>query len=396
MTQKWVCQTWKEDPDHFPTAHVFSENTEDGWCPENPKYHGILVRDTIPNDSLQVSISFPENNTEFDEGTNITILADTNVKDGKVEFFVDEKKIGEDLSSPHSHTFLAIKGEHIITAKVWDNKGSSEVSDPVKINVKWVDVVPEVALCIILMDASASMSEPVYKGSPLTRMELVATTAASGIFDLERMQNNPYAFVAAFKFDDRIEPMFIDTIANLIYRYDKDVSKFANYILEELKKMLQGTDINQALKEAYNFVDKFLKKELPNFPLKKYRVMMQRILKHGAATESVSIPNVRVLIYTDGMQYDAVGGRTLLPNPFTQHPLKGLEHNIVIGAFFGQEDDDGCKELQSLLSRCPIHDELQFFLFDRPGKIGNLRHLFKMASGASGFCPKCLEKELYR
>jgi hypothetical protein len=105
---------------------------------------------------------------------------------------------------------------------------------------------------------------------------------------------------------------------------------------------------------------------------------------------------VRVLIYTDGMQFDAGGNRILRPNPFTQYPLHGLNHDIVIGAFFGQEDDDGCKELQSLLSRCPIHDEPQFFLFDKPAKIGNLKYLFRMASGASGFCPKCLEKELYR
>jgi hypothetical protein len=96
------------------------------------------------------------------------------------------------------------------------------------------------------------------------------------------------------------------------------------------------------------------------------------------------------------MQFDASGGRILRPNPFMQHPFEGLNHDIVIGAFFGEEEDEGCKELQGLLSRCPIHDELQFFLFDKPARIGNLKYLFRMASGASGFCPKCLEKELYR
>ncbi|MEO5998618.1 MAG: Ig-like domain-containing protein [Chitinophagaceae bacterium] len=392
MPQKWVCQTWKEDPDRFPTPHVFTENTEDGFCPEDPPYHGILLRDVNP-DGPEVSISFPEDNSDFDDATNITILADTNVTDGRVEFFVDDKKIGEDQSSPHSHTYLAIKGTHTITAKVWDSKGSSGVSSPININVKGGVNVPEVALCIILMDASASMMDPAYDGSPLTKMRLVATSAASGIFDLERMVNNPYAFVAAFKFDDRLELMFIDTIANLIYRHEKDVTKFANYIFDELYKFQQGTDINQALLHAHTFVDDFLKKQLLNFPLNAYRVMLQRILKHGSA-ESVSIPNVRVLIYTDGMQFDAAGGRILRPNPFIQDQLVGLNHDVVIGAFFGQEDDDGCKELQGLLSNCPIHDVKQFFLFDKPGKIGNLKYLFRMASGASGFCPKCLEKDI--
>jgi len=389
--------TWKEQPHLFEKPHIFPENTEDGFCPEDPPYHGILLRDTLPSMGLEISISFPENKQKFQEGTNITILAETSVPDCKVEFFVDDKKIGEDSSGPYSLTYHAIKGEHSLTVKAWDSKGASVTSSPVKITVDPAKngPVPEVALCIILMDGSASMTDPVFKGSPLSRMRLVSTTAASGIFDLERMQNNPYAFVAAFKFDDRVELMFIDTIANLIYRYDKDVTKFANYIYDELYKLQQGTDINESLMQAHIFVDKFLQGQLPNFPLKKYRVMMQRILKHGSA-ESVSIPNVRVLIYTDGMQFDANGGRILRSNPFVERPLKGLNHDIVIGAFFGQDDDDGCQELQSLLSRCPIHDELQFFLFDKPAKIGNLKYLFRMASGASGFCPKCLEKELYR
>jgi hypothetical protein len=112
--------------------------------------------------------------------------------------------------------------------------------------------------------------------------------------------------------------------------------------------------------------------------------------------ESVSIANVRVLIYTDGMQYDANGGKILHANPFKQYPLSELNHDIVIGAFFGQEKDEGCNELKGLLSKCPIHDELQFFLFDDPAKISVLKYLFRMASGASGFCPKCLDKELTR
>jgi len=403
--RKWVCQTWKENPETYEKPHVYEENTMDGFCPEEPHYHGILLEEIMDSTSFDVSITFPENRQKFNEGANITISADAFLSEGnitKVEFFVDDIKIGEDVKSPYSHIYSRLtKGDHTITAKAWDSKGGTVESSPVRIKVSGPgpgpgpDLLPEVALCIILMDASASMADPVFKGSPLTKMRLVSTTAASGIFDLERMINNPYAFVAAFKFDDRLELMFIDTIANIIYRYDRDVTKFANYIYNELDKFKQGTDINQALTHAHTFVDKFLKGQLPNFPLKKYRVMTQRVLKYGSA-EAVSIANVRVLIYTDGMQYDVHKGRILNPNPFTQYPIQGVNHDIVIGAFFGKDDDEGCQELKGLLSRCPIHDEEQFFLFDRPAKIGNLKYLFRMASGASGFCPKCLEKELYR
>jgi len=255
------------------------------------------------------------------------------------------------------------------------------------------DQEKEVGLSVILMDASMSMTEPPFKGSPLTRMRLVSDNAAAGIFDLQRMKDNPNAVVTAFRFDDRIELMFTDSVGNLIAKY-KDVKTFANYIYSELFKMQQGTDINKALQTAYNFISDFMNKRLKDFPIKNYTPLVQRILTYN--NNSVNIANVRVLIYTDGMQFDANENRQLKPNPFRQNPLPGLSHDIVIGAFFGQANDEGCNELQTLLSPCPIHNRKQFFLFDDPANIGTLKYLFRMASGASGFCPTCLEYQLNR
>src|SRR5262245_50660919 len=128
----WVCQT--------DTSHVFDRPTEDGFCPMNPPFHGILLSTTINDDGEgpNISITFPANDQEFDEGTNILISTDPYVPTGdlsKVEFFVDENKIGEDISSPFSFTYSAIRGKHSLTAKVWDNRGTSVTSPPVKINV---------------------------------------------------------------------------------------------------------------------------------------------------------------------------------------------------------------------------------------------------------------------
>ncbi|QNF34718.1 VWA domain-containing protein [Adhaeribacter swui] len=313
-------------------AHVFDEPAADGFCPLCPPYEGILEE--------------------------------------RVVFVGEEDKPRLSTDDAYDHP-----------------TGSTTAGKP-------KNPVPEVGLCVILMDASSSMTDQAFAVSPLTRMRLIATSAASGIFDLERMQNNPNAFVAAFKFDDRVDLMFMDTVANLLQRFDKDVKKFANYLYDELYMMQQGTDINRALQQAYIFVDKFMKKQLPDFKVRDYTPMKQIILKSSG--DSLSIANVRVLIYTDGMQYDANKNKVLQDNPFKVNPIAGLNHDIVIGAFFGDENDEGCRELQSLLSNCPIHDVPQFFLFNNPAKINILKYLFRMASGASGFCPKCLEKQLYR
>lgn len=251
----------------------------------------------------------------------------------------------------------------------------------------------EVGLCVILMDASASMTDPVFEEDTETKIALVARSAAEGIFDLERLHNNQNAVIAAFKFDDRVEKMFVKSVGALIKDYDKDVNRFSDYLYEQLFKMQRGTDINKALRVAHEYVGNFLQNRLNDFPVKNYTSMQQRILRAQTA-ESVSIPNVRVLIYTDGRQFVENGEKQLKANPFIQSPLPGLNHDVVIGAFLGKLKDDGCNELKSVLSECPRHDAAQFFLLDTHEKTRHMKHLFRMASGASGFCPMCLSQQL--
>ncbi|MEO5889194.1 MAG: Ig-like domain-containing protein [Ferruginibacter sp.] len=402
MAEKWVCSDWELHPEKYPTIHVFDKGNEEeeGFCPEDPAFHGVLMLKQWPppgGNTPAVTITYPSKTDSFVKGSTINILAEASVKEGeiaRVEFFIDDDKIGEDSTSPFTYNYAITKEEDfVIKVMAWTDVGLSDTAE-INVSVTSGGVDPEIGLCIMMMDASASMLDIAYEGiSPLTKLRLVATSAAAGIFDLQRMHNNPHAFVAGYKFDDRYELMFMDTVANLINRYDRDVRKFAAYIYEELFKMQQGTDINQALAVAHSFVDKFMKKQLPKFPLPRYTPMIQRILKYNS-NQSVAIPNVRVLIYTDGMQFDTRGSKILHDNPFTKDLIPGVNHDIVIGAFFGKENDDGCKELKGLVSKCPIHDVEQFFLFDSPDKIGNLKYLFRMASGASGFCPKCLDKEL--
>ncbi len=66
------------------------------------------------------------------------------------------------------------------------------------------------------MNASSSMTNPAFPGRPITRMKLIAATARRGIFDMERKQNYQNLTIAAFKFDDRVELMFEETVPQYI------------------------------------------------------------------------------------------------------------------------------------------------------------------------------------
>lgn len=240
----------------------------------------------------------------------------------------------------------------------------------------------QIGLCVLLMDASGSMDTPAFQGNPNTKLKLISINAARAIFELKSMSMPEDAYICAMKFDDKVEQMFFKTIKEIINEFG-DENTFADYLYSELLKMQGTTDINGALKAAFSFVDKFLKKQIPNF-------QDYTPLEHDGYTYNGTIkklPNARVLIYSDGQQY--VNGVT---EPLT-NPFREMDVDILMGAFFGKDTDAGCSELRSIMSKCPKHGNEQFFLIDNPSKIAGLRNLFKMASGASGFCPLCIPKE---
>ena len=257
------------------------------------------------------------------------------------------------------------------------------------------NTITDAGLCILLMDASGSMHDPAFPGSPLSKLRLIAVSAALGIFGkndssdpsksiagLQQLGKADSAYICGIKFDHRVEQMFFCSVQDLLAKYN-DHEQFANYLYNELNEMRGATDINGALRAADSFAQAFKNNSIPG--LTNYSVMEHIVYTRSGETKNV--PNIRVLMYTDGIQYTGTHSDPLY-NPF-QH----WDVDVLMGAFFGQHDQDGCSELRDILSKCPSHGFEQFFLLDHPSKTAQMRKLFRMASGASGFCPLCLPKE---
>jgi mannan endo-1,4-beta-mannosidase len=86
-----------------------------------------------------VSITYPAEGAEFDEGDDITISADACDPCGavaKVEFYKNDVKLGEDTNSPYSITWLnAPQGHYVLSAVATDNNGLRSDSQDVNITV---------------------------------------------------------------------------------------------------------------------------------------------------------------------------------------------------------------------------------------------------------------------
>ncbi|MBU3012676.1 VWA domain-containing protein [Polaribacter vadi] len=253
-----------------------------------------------------------------------------------------------------------------------------------------VPIAQEVGLCVLLMDASGSMFfDPAFKGQRfpstfgnafLNKAEMVSKCAANAIFQLKdiSLKKHQEAYIMAIKFDHNQSLMFLKPIKELIQEFGEAVN-FAKYLYEELEQMKGGTNINSALEMAYSFISKFKEGNIPG--IGDFEPMYDSIHLPNKGGD-YEIPNIRAMIYTDGEQLAEYGA---LQNPFMEH-----DPDLLLGAFIGDQSEVGCDQLRNIVSKCPIHNQDQFFIIDSPQSQSTLRRLFRMASDASGFCPSCI------
>ncbi len=91
-----------------------------------------------PNVAPTCEITSPQNNSQFTAPARVTVTTDANDVDGsvsKVEFFLNNKKVGPDLTAPFSYTISLAKGSYTISVKATDNEGAVSAISQVSIIV---------------------------------------------------------------------------------------------------------------------------------------------------------------------------------------------------------------------------------------------------------------------
>ncbi len=272
----------------------------------------------------------------------------------------------------------------------------------------------EIGLCIMACDASYSMTDTAFPNSPSSRMQLVSRAVSAGISDLYSgtdgkdggISKPEQAYIAIIGFGktatlikDKNGNPFVKSISEIKEEFPTRES-LAEFLEKALTddisqyddEMRYYTDISKALSLADE-----IRNDALNHDLSKYGINGDfSILHHDIVAKKTdtpqSIPNVRVLIYSDGSHNSA--DNTSLINSFDDK-----EDSPLMTVFFGSPDDpdstikQGADEMKSLSCLCPIHNLSGYFLISDSKRYAMLRGLFRMASGASGFCPSCLVKQ---
>ncbi|MFQ3578772.1 MAG: carbohydrate-binding protein [Bacteroidales bacterium] len=115
----------------YNTIRIFNAS---GWAPDLDKI-SINLNDNI----IDVSISVSSNKTQYSAGETVLLTATTTISGGtisKVEFYNGTTKLGEDATSPYTHSWVNVEaGTYIITARATDNAGNITTSSPLTIKV---------------------------------------------------------------------------------------------------------------------------------------------------------------------------------------------------------------------------------------------------------------------
>ncbi|MCG8327288.1 MAG: hypothetical protein MI974_06355 [Chitinophagales bacterium] len=374
----WVCPK--------DNSHKFKENTSTGLCPDCVEGFNILE---ARRESKQ---------EEKADDIMTTLWVDAEEKFGRLLRDGDDFYELEDFErarEKYEQALAIFPDRNDVVEKIKACESQGEYYMPV---ISPIKNVPEDALglCVLLMDASGSMFMPNttdYEG--MSKAQVVASAAAKGIMTLKNNSRAKRAYLAIYKFDHRVKLVCMKSVKDIIGEFETE-EKLGQYLYSAMERDMGGeTDINAALQTAYDLSYEFLNQDMKVFRQardgKDYPIVMTSV-SNNKTMDRVEVPNVRVFVYTDGMQYvDEVSDP--LVNPFKGGGnLPDTPVDILLGAFIGASHDAGCKELKEILSDCPEHDQQQFFLIESSKDTVKLSGVFRMASGNSGFCKQCIEK----
>lgn len=254
-------------------------------------------------------------------------------------------------------------------------------------------------LCVLVCDISGSMDQAAFANHPAEKLKLVTGAIHKAIAELESLAKADTAYIAIIAFGERaglikdsLGRPFVKSVSDIVDEFGEYAARLPEYLYsyfkdDKAKVGRGGTDITAALKLARSIYDGTLAGDLTSFGVGASPRLMEHsdiVTQHGNV---ITMPNIRVMIYSDG----AHGGGRLV------NAFDGLSPSPLMTAFIGDDQDAGSRlgadQMRDLANDCPEHGQKGYFLINSPERHAVLRNLFRMASGASGFCPQCLRRQ---
>jgi hypothetical protein len=259
--------------------------------------------------------------------------------------------------------------------------------------------IENIGLCVLVCDASYSMNDAAFTDSPAIKLKLVTGAAHRAISELAALSRADTAYIAIVGFGaradlvrDRAGKPFLKSVTQINQEFGTGLGDYLFDYFDSDKGGIgrSATDITAGLRLAREIQDQAIKGDLSRWGLTAQVTVQEHDIFSLAEKSQKQVPNIRVLIYSDGAHNPSQDAP--LSNPFAS-----MQPSPLMTAFIGEESADeqhrqGAEQMKSLATLCPAHQQKGYFLINTIGRHAVLRGLFRMASGASGFCPQCLKE----
>ena len=255
-------------------------------------------------------------------------------------------------------------------------------------------------LCVLVCDISGSMDEPAFANHPAEKLKIIVGAIHKAIAELQSLARADTAYIAIVAFGEKAglvldanDQPFVKSVSQIMREYGEYAAKLPgylyNYFKEDTGQFGRGaTNMTEALQVARAIYDATLAGNLSALGIDASAKLIEHSDIVTQSGQAITVPNIRVMIYSDG-------GHTVgtLSNAFD-----GTSPSPLMTAFIGDENESpghrlGADQMRMLANTCPEHGQKGYFLINAPERHAVLRNLFRMASGASGFCPQCLRRQ---
>ncbi|MCC9076216.1 hypothetical protein FKZ61_008840 [Litorilinea aerophila] len=259
---------------------------------------------------------------------------------------------------------------------------------------------------ILVFDLSGSMRERLdpNSGNPLSKIEAVSNAFGTTIATLlhggggsEALRTPDHYFLALIGFSDNAKILGIYQLASMKKGdYTSTWHFWKQQVLNFFDNFGDMTNITRGLEVAKEIYEAALQGNIAthysaqfNDLNNGFEIGSQRVHYGG---DVIEIPNIRVLIYSDG-EHNTGGA---FSNPFINSSLTSSVIseskrmvNGVISIYFGPPGTNGAKQMDEIAGVCPVHGEVGTIPISSIEHYKYLRDLIHLSSKASGFCIEC-------
>ena len=265
-------------------------------------------------------------------------------------------------------------------------------------------------LAVFVFDLSGSMTTPMAgTGGRVSKIDVVARAFSEPIATLNHgtptggdaaLTHADRYYVAVVGFAGQAELLGVWSLAQMA-KADWEATRkhWLEYLLAQMGRAGGATNVSAGLEIARCLVDEALGRRARSLLPDDFRLASQSMLWfRGDDSQPIEVPNVRVLIYSDGEHNvgpfcNAFESFELFPGSAN---AEGRLVNGILSLYFAEESEvttlsqsPGALLMRAIAGYCPQHGGIGFMPMIEIKQYPLLRGIFHQTSRASGCCVRC-------